>query len=161
MPVVSKSRLTKMMLERLSELPDGATHLKENVTLCLGMVGQFSTSREINAAWNETKKKAAKLYPDKFMVDGRGVLHWNDGSIKILDKKISSANYKKLNELADTENCNVNSIVSRLITSYKKNKKNNIPMARGQLGAICLKRNTDVCDFMRLNVETQNFKLCG
>ena len=123
MPVVSKSRLTKMMLERLSELPDGTTHLKENVTLRVGMIGQFSTSREINAAWNETKKKAAKLHPDKFMVDGRGVLHWNDGTIKILDKKVSSANYKKLNELADTENCNVNSMVSRLITSYKKNKK--------------------------------------
>ena len=120
MAVLSKGRLTKMMLEKLSELSDGATHLKENVTLHLGMIGQFSTSREINAAWNETKKKAAKLYPDKFILDGRGVLHWNDGSIKILDKKISSANYKKLNELADTENCNVNSMVSRLITSYKK-----------------------------------------
>ena len=87
------------------------------------MVGQLSTSREINAAWSETKKKAVKLYPDKFILDGRGVLHWNDGSVKILDKKISSANYKKLNELADTENCNVNSMVSKLITSYKKNKK--------------------------------------
>ncbi len=123
MAVLSKGRLTKMMLERLLKLSDGATHLKENVTLRLGMVGQLSTSREINAAWSETKKKAAKLHPDKFILDGRGVLRWNDGSVKILDKKISSANHKKLNALADTENCNVNSMVSKLITSYKKNKK--------------------------------------
>ena len=66
----------------------------------------MSTTRDINAAWNETKKKAAKLHPDKFILDGRNVLHWNDGSVKVLDKEISSANYKKLNELADTENCN-------------------------------------------------------
>jgi hypothetical protein len=123
MAVLSKNRITKMMLERLLELPDGAKNLKENVTLRLGMVGQLSSSREINAAWNETKKKAAKLHPDKFILDGRGVLHWNDGSLKILDKKISSANFKKLNELAETESCNVNSMVSKLISSYKENKK--------------------------------------
>jgi len=123
MAVLSKNRITKMMLERLLELPDGAKNLKENVTLRLGMVGQFSSSREINAAWNDTKKKAAKLHPDKFILDGRGVLHWDDGSVKILDKTISSANFKKLNELAETESCNVNSMVSRLISSYKKNKK--------------------------------------
>lgn len=45
------------MLERLLELTAGAKNLKENVTLRLGMVGQLSTSREINAAWNETKRK--------------------------------------------------------------------------------------------------------
>ena len=123
MAVLSKNRITKMMLERLLELPDGAKNLKENVTLRLGMVGQLSSSREISAAWNETKKKAAKLHPDKFILDGRGVLHWDDGSVKILDKKISSANFKKLNELAETESCNVNSMVSRLISSYKKNEK--------------------------------------
>ena len=123
MAVLSKNRITKMMLERLLELPDGAKNLKENVTLRLIMVGQFSSSREINAAWNDTKKKAAKLHPDKFILDGRGVLHWDDGSVKILDKKISSANFKKLNELAETESCNVNSMVSRLISSYKLYKK--------------------------------------
>ena len=45
MAVLSKNRITKMMLERLLELPDGAKNLKENVTLRLGMVGQFSSSR--------------------------------------------------------------------------------------------------------------------
>jgi hypothetical protein len=123
MTILSKSRVSKMMLDILLEFPSGAKNLKENVTLRLGMVGQMSSSRDINAAWNETKKKAEKLYPDKFILDGRNVLHWNDGSLKVLDKKISSTNYKKLNELADSENCNVNTIVSKLISYYKKHKK--------------------------------------
>jgi hypothetical protein len=123
MAILSKGKLSKMMLDVLLELPFGAKNLKENVTLRLGIVGQLSTARDINAAWNETKKKAAKLYPDKFTLDGRNALHWNDGSVKVLDKKISSANYKKLNELADSENCNVNAIVSKLISNFKKHNK--------------------------------------
>jgi hypothetical protein len=123
MVLLSKGRISKMMLDILLEFPSGAKNLKDNVTLRLGIIGQMSTTRDINVAWNETKKKAAKLYPDKFILDGRNVLHWNDGSVKVLDKNISSANYKKLNELADTENCNVNAMVSELISYYKKNKK--------------------------------------
>ena len=111
-----------MMLEILSEFPSGTTKLKENVTLRLGMIGQMSTTRDINAAWNEAKKKAANLYPEKFILDGRGVLHWNDGKVKILDKTISSTNYKKLNDLADNENCSVDALVSRLISYYKKHQ---------------------------------------
>lgn len=112
-----------MMLERLLDLPEGAKNLKDNVAIRLGMIGQFSTSREINAAWNETKKKAAKLHPDKFILDDRGVLHWNNESVKMLDKAISSANFKRLNELADIEKCSVNSMISKLILFYKKNNK--------------------------------------
>ena len=43
--------------------------------------------------------------------------------LMLLDKKISAANFKKLNELADTENCNVNALVSKLISIYKKHKR--------------------------------------
>ncbi len=112
-----------MMLDILLDFPSGAKNLKDNVTLRLGIIGQMSTTRDINAAWNETKKKAAKLHPDQFILNGMNALHWNDGSVKVLDKKISSANYKKLNELADTENSTINAIVSELISHYKKHKK--------------------------------------
>jgi hypothetical protein len=50
MALLSKGRLSKMMLEILSESPSGTTKLKENVTLRLGMIGQMSTTRDINAA---------------------------------------------------------------------------------------------------------------
>ncbi len=119
MALISKGKLSKMMLDILSEFPSGTTNLKENVTLRLGMVGQMSTNRDINAAWSETKKKAANLYPEKFILDGRSVLRWNDGNIKILDKKISGKNYKKLNDLADNESCSVDTLISRIISYYK------------------------------------------
>ena len=117
---VSKTKLARAMLEILIQLPEGATNLKETIVAHLGLLGQMSSTRDINAAWNDTKKRAAREYPEKFMLDGRKVLHWNDGSVKIIDKKISAANFKKLNELAERESCTVNQIVSKLIKYYQK-----------------------------------------
>ena len=117
---VSKTKLAQAMLDILIQLPAGTTNLKETIVTHLGLLGQMSSTREINAAWNDAKKRAAREYPEKFMLDGRKVLHWNDGSVKIIDKKISAANFKKLNELAERENCTVNQILSRLIKYYQK-----------------------------------------
>jgi hypothetical protein len=117
---VSKTKLARAMLEILIQLPEGATNLKETIVAHLGLLGQMSSTRDINAAWNDAKKRAAREYPEKFMLDGRKVLHWNDGSVKIIDKKISAANFKKLNELAERESCTVNQILSKLIKYYQK-----------------------------------------
>ena len=119
---VSKTKLAKAMLEILIQLPEGATNLKETIVAHLGLLGQMSSARDINAAWSDAKRRAAREYPEKFMLDGRKILHWNDGSVKIIDKKISAANFKKLNELAERENCAVNQIVSKLIRYYKKDQ---------------------------------------
>ncbi len=119
---LSKGKLSIAMLEILIQLPTGTIHLKETVVTNLGILGNMSATRDINAAWNEAKKKVAKEYPDKFILDGRKILHWNDGSVKILDKKISSVNFKKLNELAEIENCSVNQLISKLIKNYHKGK---------------------------------------
>ena len=117
---VSKTKLARAMLEILIQLPQGATNLKETIVAHLGLLGQMSSTRDINAAWNDAKKRAAKEYPEKFMLDGRKILHWNDGSVKIIDKKISASNFKKLNELAESENCTVNQILSKLIKYYQE-----------------------------------------
>ena len=117
---VSKTKLAQAMLEILLQLPKGTTNLKETIVEHLGLLGQISPTRDLNAAWNDAKKRAAREYPEKFVIDGRKVLHWNDGSVKIIDKKISLANFKKLNELAERENCAVNQIVSKLIRYYQK-----------------------------------------
>jgi hypothetical protein len=123
MALLSKGRLSKMMLDILLQLPSGTKSLKENITLRLGLVGQMSTTRDINTAWNETKNRAAKLYPDRFILDKRSVLQWNDGSVRVLDEKISSINFKKLNELAEKENCSVDALVSKLISHFKSQRK--------------------------------------
>ncbi len=117
---VSKNKIAQAMLEILLQLPSGTTNLKDTVIAHLGPMGQMTTTRDLNDAWNKTKKKAAKTNPEKFLLDGRNVLHWNDGTVKLLDKKVSTANFKKLNELAEIENCNVNTMVSKLIKNYKK-----------------------------------------
>jgi hypothetical protein len=117
---LSKTKLSKAMLEILIQLPMGTTNLKETIVDHMGLLGQMSATRDINEAWNQTKKKAAREYPEKFILDGRKVLHWNEGSVKIIDKKISPANFKKLNELAEREDCAVNQIVSKLIRYYQK-----------------------------------------
>jgi len=62
------------------------------------------------------------MVPVHGLLDDRNVLHWNDGSVEVLDKKISTANFRKLNELAADEKCAVNQLVSRLIREYKKGK---------------------------------------
>ncbi len=119
-PGISKAKLSQAMMEILLQLPKGTTRLKENIVANMGLMGQMSSARDINEAWNQTKKKAAKLYPDKFILDNRNALIWNDGYVEILDKKISPTNYKKLNEIANIENCTVNALISKLIKAYKK-----------------------------------------
>ena len=123
MSLLSKNRLSKMMLDILVELPPGSAKLKEQVVARLELVGRMSATRDINDAWNQTKKSAAKLHADKFILDERNVLHWNDGSTNSLDKSISTANFKKLNDLADMENCSVDKMVYKLIRLYNKEKR--------------------------------------
>ena len=119
---VSKAKLSKAMFEILVQLPEGTTNLKETIAHHLGLLGQMSPTRDINAAWNETKRKAAREFPDRFVLGARGVLHWNDSSVRVLDKKISSANFTKLNDLAEAESCSVNQLVSKLIRHFQKTR---------------------------------------
>ena len=116
---VSKAKLAQAMLEILIQLPEGTTRLKETIVSHLGLLGQMAATRDINVAWNDAKKKAAKEHPDKFILDGRKVLHWNDGSVSVLDRNISTPNFKKLNELAASEDCTVNQLISKLIRNYR------------------------------------------
>ena len=119
---LSKGKLAQAMYEILVQLPEGTANLKDVVVANLGTLGQMSATRDVNEAWNQAKRKAAKEHPDKFMLDGRKVLHWNDGAVEVLDKKISTPNFRKLNDLANKEGCSVNAMVSKLIRSYAKRK---------------------------------------
>ena len=119
---VSKAKLSQAMLDVLVQLPEGTTSLKETIVAHLGLLGQMAATRDLNAAWNETKRTAAREYPERFVLDGRRVLHWLDEAPRELDKKISTANFKKLNDLADEEGCSVNALVSRILKAYKKQR---------------------------------------
>ena len=119
---VSKAKLSQAMLDVLVQLPPGTANLKEATVRHLGLIGQMSATRDIDEAWKQAKKRAAKDYPDTFILDDRMALHWNDGTVIPVDRKISTANFKKLNELAQAENCTVNNLISRLIKCYEKTK---------------------------------------
>ena len=109
-----------MMLTCLYKIPKGTDNIKQLTLFQIGHLLPLSTQRDINAAWTIMKKKAVKEQPEKFILDNRGVLKWNDGSVKILDKKITLPNFKKLNTLAEEENCTVNQMITKLIKAYKK-----------------------------------------
>ena len=119
---VSKAKLSEAMLDVLLQLPAGATNLKEIIVAHLGLLGQMTATRDLNEAWNHTKKQAAKLYPEKFILDRRNTLAWNDGTTVVLDKEISSGNFKKLNDLASAEGCTVNAIITKLLKAYRQDK---------------------------------------
>ena len=121
---ISRTKLSQSMLEILSQLPEGTSNLKDTIVHHLGLFGQMASTRDISEAWIQTKKKAAKEYPSKFILDDRNVLRWNDGSVKIYDRKISASNFKRLNEVADLEGCSVNQLVSKLLKSYQKSITN-------------------------------------
>jgi len=121
-PGVSKAKLSQAMVEILDRLPAGTKDLKNAVVARLGLVGAMTTTRDINAAWETAKRKAARDVSGKFLLDDRGVLHWDDGSVQIIDKKISAANFRKLNELAEAEGVNVDGMVSKLIKGYKRKR---------------------------------------
>jgi len=117
---VSKAKLSEAMLNVLLQLPMGSSNLKEIIVTHLGLIGQMAATRDINEARTQTKKKAAKLYPDKFILDSRNNLTWNDGTVKVIDKYISPANFKKLNELAIEKECSVNEIITKFLKVYSK-----------------------------------------
>ena len=123
MALLSRNKLSNMMLDILLEFPSGTKNLKDNIVARLGTIGFMSTTRDINAAWNETKKKAAQSYPEKFILDGRNTLQWNDGTVKVLDKTISRKHFEQLNEFTEQEQCSVDKFVSTLITLYREDKK--------------------------------------
>ena len=120
---VSKAKLAQAMVNILVQLPEGTKNLKDTVVGHLGLLGQLSATRDVNAAWIEAKKGAARDDPDRFVLDDRKVLHWRGQAPPALDKKISAANFKKLNELAGTEGCSVNALVSRMIKVYEKRNR--------------------------------------
>jgi len=122
MPRRTKDELSTIMLERLLELPPETKKWKEQVFLRLGDIRFLTNRKSLNSAWELAKEKAAKLHPDKFLIDEKKTLYWNDGIIRILDKKISTANFKKLNDLAEKEDCNVNAVITKLLRLHKKQK---------------------------------------
>ena len=85
---VSRAKLVKAMLEILRQLPVGTSRLKDTVAAHLGMLGQMTPTRDLNAAWNEAKRKAAnfKKANELAEIDGSTVNQLVSKMIKLYQK---------------------------------------------------------------------------
>jgi hypothetical protein len=62
---LSAGKLTKAMVEVLLQLPPEAPPSKDVVVQHLGLLGQMSNTRDINAAWNGAKRQVTREQPDR------------------------------------------------------------------------------------------------
>lgn len=124
---VPKGKLVSGMLDILLHLPVGTAGLKDIVFQNLGMTALMCSTRDLGAAWNEAKIRAVKGHPEKFVFRVNGALGWNDGPVALLDRKISLANFKKLNALARRDGVDVDTVVTRLLKGEETTTTLSIP----------------------------------
>jgi hypothetical protein len=76
------------------------TPSKEVVVQHLGMLGQMSKTRDVNAAWNSAKRQVVREHPDRFCLDGlRSASAMKDRP----QEKLSTVGHRKLAALAAKE----------------------------------------------------------
>ena len=119
---LSTGKLTKAMVEVLAQLPPEATPSKDVVVQHLGLLGQMSKTRDINAAWNSAKRQVVRDNPDRFCLDGK-VLRWASAMEDRPREKLSTAGHRKLATLAAKERMTPDELLSRLISSWRSAKK--------------------------------------
>lgn len=115
---LSVARLTRAMIEALSTMPVDATPSKEVVMLHLGVLGQLSKSRDINAAWTAAKRSVAKEYPARFCLDGK-VLRSTSTTKDRPVEKLSVAAHRRLAALAAKEVMTPDELVDRMIAAWR------------------------------------------
>jgi hypothetical protein len=119
---VSTGKLSKAMVEVLAQLPPEVTPSKELVVQHLGLLGQMSKTRDINAAWNSAKRQVVRDHPDRFCLDGK-VLRWASAMEDRPREKLSTAGHRKLATLAAKEGMTSDELLSRLISSWRSAKR--------------------------------------
>jgi len=114
---LSTGKLAKAMVEVLSQLPPEAAPSKEFVVQHLGLLGQMSKTRDVNAAWNSAKRQVAREHPDRFCLDGK-VLRPASAMENRPREKLSAAGHRKLAALATKEGMTPDELLGRLIASW-------------------------------------------
>jgi hypothetical protein len=119
---LSVGKLTKAMVEVLSLLPPGVTPSKEVVVQHLGMLGQMSKTRDVNAAWNGAKRQVVREHPDRFCLDGK-VVRSASAMKDRPQEKLSTVGHRKLAALAAKEGMTPDELLGRLISSWRCAKR--------------------------------------
>jgi hypothetical protein len=116
---VSAGKLTRAMVEVLLQLPLKASPTKDVVVRHLGLLGQMSKTRDINAAWNHAKRQVAREHPDRFCIEGK-VLRWASDKEDRPREKLSPAGHRKLAALAARQGITPDELLNRLISTWRK-----------------------------------------
>jgi hypothetical protein len=88
----------------------------------LGLIGQMSKTRDVNAAWNSAKRQVVREYPGRFCLDGK-VLRSASAMKDRPQEKLSSAGHRKLAVLAAKEDMTPDALLGCLISSWHRVKK--------------------------------------
>ena len=107
------------MVDVLLRLPPEAAPSKEFVVQHLGLLGQMSKTRDINAAWNSAKRQVVREHPDRFCLDGK-VLRPASAMEARPREKLSAAGHRKLAILAAKEGMTPDGLLGRLISSWRR-----------------------------------------
>jgi hypothetical protein len=119
---VSLNKLTAAMVDALLHLPPSLPPTKEAVVQCLGLLGQMSKTRDINAAWNKAKREVALDHSDRFGIDGK-VLRRASEMNNRPSERLSAAGHRKLIALAAKENLTPDQLVAELISSWRAGRR--------------------------------------
>ena len=119
---LSIGKLTKAMVEVLSQLPPGVPPSKEVVVQHLGLLGQMSRTRDLDAAWNSAKRQVVRERPDSFCLEGK-VLRRATAMQDRPREKLSAAGRRKLAALATKEGMTPDELLGRLISSWRSAKR--------------------------------------
>ncbi len=109
-------------IEVLSQPPPEAMLSKDVVVQCLGLLGQMSKTRDIDAAWNSAKRQIVRDHPDRCCLDGK-VLRWASRAADRPREKLSTVGHRKLAALAAKEKMTPDELLGRLISTRRQARK--------------------------------------
>jgi hypothetical protein len=119
---LSSGKLTRAMVEVLLQLPPEVMLSKEVVVHHLGLLGQMSKTRDINAAWNSAKHQVVREHPDRFCLEGKTLRR----ASAIEDRprlKLSTAGHRRLAALGAKEGMTPDEMLGRLVSTWRNAKR--------------------------------------
>ena len=120
---LSTGKLTKAIIDVLLQLPSEVAPLKEIVVQHLGLLGQMSKTRDINAAWNSAKRQVVREHAERFCLDGKVLRRSSVMDDRPRAEKLSAAGHRKLAALATKEGTTPDELLGRLIASWRATRR--------------------------------------
>jgi hypothetical protein len=119
---LSAAKLTRAMVEVIEQLSPETAPSKELVVHHLGLLGQMSRTRDLNAAWNGAKREVVREHPDWFCLDGKVLRRASDLEGRPREK-LSAAAHRKLAALATKAGMTPDELVGQMIAAWRRAKR--------------------------------------